>query len=82
MVSLLKFNGVLAAASASVGRYFLLERVKSYLRNRMGEGRLRSVNRISIHKDIIEQKEESEVLHNKLLHKFVEKPRRLAFFYK
>ena len=43
-VKLFKMNGVLAVASASVERSFsCLKRVKSYLRNRMGQGRLSSL---------------------------------------
>ena len=43
-VKLFKMNGVLAVASASVERSFsCLKRVKTYLRNRMGQGRLSSL---------------------------------------
>ena len=52
-VKLFKMNGVLAVASASVERSFsCLKRVKTYLRNRMGQGRLSSLCRISIHKTL------------------------------
>ena len=82
-VKLFKMNGVLAVASASVERSFsCLKRVKSYLRNRMGQGRLSSLCRISIHKDIVKLKEDSNVLHDEVVTKFIEKPRRLAFLYK
>ena len=70
-------------ASASVERSFsCLKRVKGYLRSRMGQGRLSSLCRISIHKDIIKLKEDANVLHDEVVAKFVEKPRRLAFLYK
>ncbi|CAB3981169.1 zinc finger MYM-type 1-like [Paramuricea clavata] len=82
-VKLLKMNGVLALSSASVERSFsCLKRVKGYLRNRMGQARLSSLCRISIHKDIIKLKEDTNVLHDEVVKKFVEKPRRLAFLYK
>ena len=82
-VKLLKMNGVLAVASASVERSFsCLKRVKSYLRNTMAQGRLSSLCRISIHKDILKLKEDANVLHEEVVQKFVEKPRRLAFLYK
>ena len=82
-VKLFKMNGVLAVASASVERSFsCLKRVKTYLRNRMGQGRLSSLCRISIHKDIVKLKEDSNVLHDEVVTKFIEKPRRLAFLYK
>ena len=72
-----------AVASASVERSFsCLKRVKGYLRNRMGQGRLSSLCRISIHKDIIKLKEDANVLHDEVVAKFIEKPRRLAFLYK
>ena len=82
-VKLLKMNGVLAVSSASVERSFsCLKRVKGYLRNRMGQSRLSSLCRISIHKDIIKLKEDANVLHDQVVEKFVEKPRRLPFLYK
>ena len=82
-VKLLKLNGVLSIASASVERSFsCLKRVKSYLRSRMAQGRLSSLCRISIHKDILKSKEDANVLHEEVIKKFLEKPRRLAFLYK
>ncbi|CAB4035785.1 zinc finger MYM-type 1-like, partial [Paramuricea clavata] len=82
-VKLLKMNGVLSIASASVERSFsCLKRVKGYLRNTMGQGRLSSLCRISIHKDIVKLKEDDNVLHEEVIKKFVEKPRLLAFLYK
>ncbi len=82
-VKLLKMNGVLAVSSASVKRSFsCLKRVKGYLRNRMGQSRLSSLCRISIHKDIIKLTEDANVLHDQVVEKFVEKPRRLPFLYK
>ncbi|CAB4024838.1 zinc finger MYM-type 1-like [Paramuricea clavata] len=75
-VKLLKMNGVLSIASASVERSFsCLKRVKGYLRNTMGQGQLSSLCRISIHKDIVKLKEDANVLHEEVIKKFVEKPR-------
>ena len=76
-------NGVLAVASASVERSFsCLKRVRSYLRNRMGQGEQSSLCSISIHKDIVKLKEDSNVLHDEVVKKFIGKPTRLAFLYK
>ena len=73
-------NGVVAVTSVSVERSFsCLKRVRSYLRNRMGQGRF---CRISVHKDIVKLKEDSNVLHDKVFAKFIEKTRRLSFLYK
>ncbi len=83
VVKLLKMNGVLSTTSASVERSFsCLKRVKSYLRNTMSQGRLSSLCRISIHKDILSRKEDAGTLHEEVVKRFVEKPRRLAFLYK
>ena len=46
----------------------------------MGQGRLSSFCRISIHKDIVKHKEDSNVLHDQVVQKFIEKPRRWLFF--
>ncbi len=63
--------------------HFLLEKgYKGYLRNTMGQSRLSCLCRISIHKDILKQKEDANVLHDEMVKKFIEKPRRLAFLYK
>jgi hypothetical protein len=76
-------NGVMSVTSASVERSFsCLKRVKSYLRNTMSQGRLSSLCRISIHKDILSEKEDAGTLHEEVVKRFVEKPRRLAFLYK
>ncbi|XP_046855044.1 uncharacterized protein LOC124448071 isoform X3 [Xenia sp. Carnegie-2017] len=40
------------------------------------------VTRISIHKDILSEKEDANTLHDEVVKKFIEKPRRLAFLYK
>jgi hypothetical protein len=83
VVKLLKMNGVISVTSASVERSFsCLKRVKSYLRNTMSQGRLSSLCRISIHKDILSEKEDAGTLHEEVVKRFVEKPRRLAFLYK
>ena len=82
-VKLLKMNGVLSVTSASVERSFsCLKRVKSYLRNSMSQGRLSSLCRISIHKDILSENEKANTLHEEVVKRFIEKPRRLAFLYK
>ena len=83
VVRLLKLNGVMAVSSASAERSFsCLKRVKTYLRNAMGDERLGSLCRISIHKDILKEKEDKKDLHDAILDKFIKKPRRLNFTYK
>ena len=83
VVKLLKLNAVIAVSSASVEISFsCLRRVKTYLRSKMGQDRLSSLCRISIHKDILKEKEEQNQLHNLITEKFIEKPRRLDFLYK
>ncbi len=75
-------NGVLSTTSASVERSFsCLKRVKSYLRNTMSQGRPSSLCRISTHKDILSRKD-AGTLHEEVVKRFVEKPRRLAFLHK
>ena len=79
-VKLLKLNAVIAVSSASAERSFsCLGRVKSCLRSTMSDGRLGSLCRISIHKDILKEKEDQKQLHKLVLEKFIEKPRRLNF---
>ena len=76
-------NGVLSTTSASVERSFsCLKRVKRYLRNTMSQGRLSTLCRISTHKDILSRKEDAGTLHEEVVKRFVEKPRRLAFLHK
>ena len=82
-VKLLKLNEVMAVSRASAERSFsCLGRVKSYLRNSTGDQRLSSLCRISIHKNILKEKEDKKELHHCILEKFIHKPRRLNFLYK
>eukprot|EP00795_Rhopilema_esculentum_P008629 gene8629-14641_t len=82
-VKLLKLNAVIAVSSASVERSFsCLRRVKTYLRSKMSQDRLSSLCRISVHKDILKEKEDERQLHNLIVEKFTQKPRRLNFLYK
>ena len=48
----------------------------------MGLGEQSSLCSISIHKDIVKLKEDSNVLHDEVVKKFIGKPTRLAFVYK
>ena len=83
VVKLLKLNTVIAVSSASVKRSLsCLRWVKTYLRSKMGHERLSSLCRISIHKDILKEKEDQNQLHNLITEKFIEKPGRLNFLYK
>ena len=83
VTKLLKLNGTMAISSASVERTFsCLNRVKTYLRSKMGQERLGSLCRISIHKDILNELEDQHQLHSLIVDKFAEKPRRLDFLYK
>ena len=74
VVKLLKMNDVFSLTSASAER--------TYLRATMTQDRLSSLCRISIHKDILKSKKDAHTLHEQVLVKFAEKPRRLAFLYK
>ena len=83
VVKLLKMNGVFSLTSASAERSFsCLKRVKTYLRATMTQDRLSFPCRISIHKDILKKKKDEHTLHEQVLVKFKEKPRRFAFLYK
>jgi hypothetical protein len=83
VVKLLKMNGVFSLTSASAERSFsCLKRVKTYLRATMTQDRPSSLCRMSIHKDILKKKKDENTLHEEVLAKFVEKPRRLAFLFK
>ena len=82
-VKLLKLNSVLSISSASVERSFsCLKRVKTYLRNKMGQEHLGCLCRISLHKDVIKEVEDKNSLHDRIVQKVVEKPRRLNFLFK
>ena len=48
----------------------------------MGQGRLTSLCWISIDKDIVKFKDDSNVLQEEVVAKFIKKPKRLAFLYK
>ncbi len=57
VVKLLKLNGIITVSSASAERSFsCLGRVKSYLRSKMNDERLGLLCRISVHKDILQEK--------------------------
>ena len=82
-VKLLKLNSVISISSASVERSFsCLKRVKTYLRNKMGQERLGCLCRISLHKVAIKEVEDKNILHDRIVQKFMEKPRRLNFLFK
>ena len=59
-----------------------MRRVKTYIRGNMGQERLGSLCRISIHRDILKELEEKKKLHDLIAEKVVDKPRRLNFLYK
>ena len=83
VIKLLKLNAVIAVSSASAERSFsCLRRVKTYLRNRMGQERLASLSRISIQKDVLKELENEGVLYRLITEKFIQKPRRLSFLFK
>ncbi len=70
-------------SSASAERSFsCLGRVKSYLRSKMNDERLGWLCRISVHKDILQEKEDQRQLYDLVLEKFIKKPRRLNFQYR
>ena len=83
VVKLLEMNDVFPLTSASAERSFsCLKRVKTYLIATMTQDRLSSLCRISIDKDILKSNKDAHTLHEQVLVKFAEKPRRLAFLYK
>ena len=83
VTKLLKLNGTMAISSASVERTFSsLNRVKTYLRSKMGQEWLGSLCRISTHKDVLNKLEDQHQLHSFIVEKVAEKPRRLDFLYK
>ena len=83
VVKLLELNGVIAVSGASAERSFsCLGRVKSYRRSKMNDDRFGCLCRISIHKDILQEKEDKKQLFEFVLEKFVQKPRRLNFTYR
>jgi hypothetical protein len=79
VVKLLKMTLTSGSAERS---FSCLKRVKTYLRATMTQDRLSSLCRISIDKDILKSKKDAHTLHEQVLVKFAEKPRRLAFLYK
>jgi hypothetical protein len=82
VVKLLKMNGVFSPTSASAKRTFsCLKRVTNNLSQSNDDPRpFESLCRISMHKDILKSKNDAPTLHEQVLVKFAEKPRRLAFF--
>ena len=71
------------AAFSCCGRSFsFLRRVKTHLRGKMGQERLSSLCRIAIHKDILKEMEDMNILHSLVIDKFVQNPRRLNFHFK
>ena len=82
-VKLLKLNSVISISSASVERSFpCLKRVKTYLRNKMGQERLGCLWKTSLLKDVIKEVEDENILHDRIVQKFMEKPRRVNFLFK
>ena len=83
VVKLLKQNSVIFIFSVSVERPpSFLKRVKTFLRYKMGQERLGCLCRISLHKDVIKEVEDKNSLHDRIVQKFVEKPRSLSFLFK
>ena len=80
-VKLLKLNSVISISSASVERSFR-KRVKTYLHNKMGHKPLGCLCKTSLLKDVIKEVEDENILHDRKVQKFVEKPRRLNFLFK
>jgi len=82
-VRLLKLNSVISISSRSVERSSsCLKRLKTYLRNKMGQDCLPSMCRASWQKDVLKEVEDKNILHNRIVQKFLEKPRRLNFIFK
>ena len=70
-VRLLELNSVISISSASNERSFsCLKTVKTYLGNKMGQDRLGSLCRISLHKDILKDVDENNIFHDSIVQKF------------
>ena len=64
-IKLLKLNSVMSISSASVERLFSCrKRVKTDLCNKMGQECLQCLCRISLHKDVIKEVEDKNILHD------------------
>ena len=59
-----------------------LNRIRSYLRTTMTHEKLSSLARISIEKSILNELDNKKELHNRILHEFAIRPKRLEFMYK
>lgn len=71
------------STSASVERSFsALKRIKTYVRNTMGEDRLSSLALMSIEKSILFSLKQKEEFYNHVIAKFCEKTRRIDFNFK
>ena len=67
---------------ANERRFSTLNRIRSYLRTSMTHERLSSLARISIEKSILNELDNKNELHNRILHEFAIKPKRPEFMYK
>ena len=78
-----KLNSVTSISSASVERSFsCLKRVKAYLRNKMGQDHHGSLCRIALHRHVLKEVENKNILHDNIVQRFLEKPRTLNFLFK
>ena len=59
-----------------------LDRIRSYLRSTMAQERLSSLACISIEKSLLNNLDKKKELHDRILHEFAIKPRRLDFMFK
>ena len=59
-----------------------LDRIRSYLRSTMTQERISFLARISIEKSLLNELESKKELHDKILHEFANKSRRLELMYK
>ena len=62
--------------------YSTLNRIRSYLRTTMTLERLSSLALISMEKSVLNELDRKKELHDKILHEFAIKPRRLEFMFK
>ena len=82
-VKLIQLLLTIPVPSVSSERSFsALDRIKSFLRSTMAQENLSSLARISIEKQLLDDLEAKQQLHDKILQEFALKPRRLEFIYK
>ncbi|KAA0722428.1 Thymosin beta-b [Triplophysa tibetana] len=83
LYKLFSLVATIGATSAGVERSFsCLERLKSYTRNTMGQGRLSSLALLAIERTLVKSLEKTPSWYDRVTEHFLEKERRAEFTYK